>query len=127
MDLRDYYNRPKSWGGTSEEYDENGIGSGIVSRYHEDRVYSQVVCLEDLKHFTNKHYRYAHNYDYYMSEETFDLLCQSKYVNMNSILAPNELYMDGLHILPHASQLKIGEILAIPQHDFEHFEPMIYG
>lgn len=127
MDLCDYLNRPKSFSGTSEDYDENGIGSGLVSRYHEDRVYSQVVCLENLKNFTCKHYEYAHNYDYYMSEDTFDLLCQSKGIKMNSILAPSELYMDGLHVIPRCSYLKIGEILAIPRHDFEHFEPVLIG
>lgn len=127
MDLHEYYSRPNSWYGESEEYDENGIGSGIVSRYHEDRVQSQVVCLENLKNFTNQHYKYAHNYDYYMSEDTFDLLCQSKGVKMNSILAPGELYMDGLHILPRTSYLKIGEILAVPQHEFEYFEATLIG
>ena len=122
MNLSEYYSRPSSIG-----WDELNDKDALVSSYHEDRVQSQVVDLENLKGFLNLHHEYAHNYDYYMSEETFNLLCQSKYVKMNSILAPNELFMDGLHILPHANQLKIGEILAIPQHDYEHFEPMIYG
>lgn len=127
MDLREYYSRPKSCSWTEEDYNEEGFGSGLVSRYHEDRVQSQVICLENLTTFTNQHYRYAHNYDYYMSQDTFDLLCQSKQVKMNSILAPSELHMDGLHILLQADYLKIGEILAIPQHDFEHFTPTLMG
>ena len=122
MNLSEYYSRPNSIG-----WDELDDKDALVSSYHEDRVQSQVVDLENLKGFLNRHYEYAHNYDYYMSEDTFDLLCQSKGVRMNSIVAPSELQMDGLHIVPRLNFLKIGEILAIPQHDYEHFEPMIYG
>lgn len=122
MNLSEYYSRPNSIGWV--EMDDK---DALVSSYHEDRVQSQVVDLENLKGFLNRHYEYAHNYDYYMSEDTFDLLCQSKGVRMNSIVAPSELQMDGLHIVPRLNFLKIGEILAIPQHDYEHFEPMIYG
>ena len=121
MILSEYYSRPNSIGWV--ELDDK---DALVSSYHEDRVQSQVVDLENLKGFLNRHYEYAHNYDYYMSEDTFDLLCQSKGVKMNSIVAPSELQMDGLHIVPRFNFLKIGEILAIPQHDYEHFEPMIY-
>ena len=122
MILSEYYSRPNSIG-----WDELDDKDALVSSYHEDRVQSQVVDLENLKGFLNRHHAYAHNYDYYMSEDTFDLLCQSKGVRMNSIVAPSELQMDGLHIVPRLNFLKIGEILAIPQHDYEHFEPMIYG
>ena len=122
MNLSEYYSRPNSIGWV--ELDDK---DALVSSYHEDRVQSQVVDLENLKGFLNRHHEYAHNYDYYMSEDTFDLLCQSKGVRMNSIVAPSELQMDGLHIVPRLNFLKIGEILAIPQHDYEHFEPMIYG
>lgn len=122
MNLSEYYSRPNSIG-----WDELDDKDALVSSYHEDRVQSQVVDLENLKGFLNRHHEYAHNYDYYMSEDTFDLLCQSKGVRMNSIVAPSELQMDGLHIVPRLNFLKIGEILAIPQHDYEHFEPMIYG
>ena len=122
MNLSEYYSRPNSIG-----WDELNDKDALVSSYHEDRVQSQVVDLENLKGFLNRHHEYAHNYDYYMSEDTFDLLCQSKGVRMNSIVAPSELQMDGLHIVPRLNFLKIGEILAIPQHDYEHFEPMIYG
>ena len=122
MNLSEYYSRPNSIG-----WDELNDKDALVSSYHEDRVQSQVVDLENLKGFLNRHHEYAHNYDYYMSEDTFDLLCQSKGVRMNSIVAPSELQMDGLHIVPKLNFLKIGEILVIPQHDYEHFEPMIYG
>lgn len=122
MNLSEYYSRPNSIG-----WDELNDKDALVSSYHEDRVQSQVVNLENLKGFLNRHHEYAHNYDYYMSEDTFDLLCQSKGVKMNSIIAPSELQMDGLHIVPRLNFLKIGEILAIPYHDYEHFEPMIYG
>ena len=122
MNLSEYYSRPNSIG-----WDELDDKDALVSSYHEDRVQSQVVDLENLKGFLNRHYEYIHNYDYYMSEDTFDLLCQSKGVRMNSIVAPSELQMDGLHIVPRLNFLKIGEILAIPHHDYEHFEPMIYG
>lgn len=122
MILSEYYSRPNSIG-----WDELDDKDALVSSYHEDRVQSQVVDLENLKGFLNRHHAYAYNYDYYMSEDTFDLLCQSKGVRMNSIVAPSELQMDGLHIVPRLNFLKIGEILAIPQHDYEHFEPMIYG
>lgn len=122
MNLSEYYSRPNSIG-----WDELNDKDALVSSYHEDRVQSQVVDLENLKGFLNRHHEYAHNYDYYMSEDTFDLLCQSKGVKMNSIVAPSELQMDGLHIVPRLNFLKIGEILAIPRHDYEHFEPMIYG
>ena len=122
MNLSEYYSRPNSIG-----WDELDDKDALVSSYHEDRVQSQVVDLENLKGFLNRHHEYAHNYDYQMSEDTFDLLCQSKGVRMNSIVAPSELQMDGLHIVPRLNFLKIGEILAIPQHDYEHFEPMIYG
>lgn len=122
MILSEYYSRPNSIG-----WDELDDKDALVSSYHEDRVQSQVVDLENLKGFLNRHHEYAHNYDYYMSEDTFDLFCQSKGVRMNSITAPSELQMDGLHIVPRLNFLKIGEILAIPHHDYEHFEPMIYG
>ena len=89
MILSEYYSRPSSIG-----WDELDDKDALVSSYHEDRVQSQVVNLENLKSFLNRHYEYAHNYDYYMSEDTFDLLCQSKGVKMNSIVAPSELQMD---------------------------------
>ena len=105
MNLSEYYSRPNSIG-----WDELNDKDALVSSYHEDRVQSQVVDLENLKGFLNRHHAYAHNYDYYMSEDTFDLLCQSKGVRMNSIVAPSELQMDGLHIVPKLNFLKIGEI-----------------
>ena len=122
MELCEYYNIPKSIG-----WDELSDTGAIESSHHEEKVQSEVVTLENLNNFLNKHHNYWNNYDYYMSQETFDLLCQDKGVRVNSILAPGDLYMHGLHILPVADYLKIGEILSIPQHDYEHFEPMLYG
>ena len=127
MNLKDFYNIPDQLCWTEEPYDENGIGTGLVSSHYSVRVQSQVIRIDKLKDFQAKNWEYAHNYNYFMSEETFEMLCEMKQTKLDKIIIPDNLYLDGFHIFIINPYLKPGEILAVPQHDYEKHEPVLYG
>lgn len=127
MNLKEFYNIPDKLYWTEEPYEENGIGTGLVSSHCEVRVQSQVIRIDKLKDFQGKHWEYAHNYNYFMSEETFEMLCEMKHTKLDKIIIPKDLYLDGFHIFIINPYLKLGEVLVVPQHDYEKHEPCLIG
>ena len=127
MNLNEFYSIPNRLYWTEEPYDENGIGTGLVSSHSEVRVQSQVVLIDKLKKFQTNNWQYAHNYNYFMSEETFEMLCEMKHIKLDKIIVPDDLYLDGFHIFIINPYFKPGEVLAVPQHDYEKHEPCLIG
>ena len=127
MDLNEFYSIPDRLCWTEESYDENGIRIGLVSSHCEVRVQSQVIRIDKLKDFQSKNWEYAHNYNYFMSEETFEMLCEMKHIKLDKIIIPKDLYLDGFHIFIINPYLKPGEVLVVPQHDYEKHEPRLIG
>ena len=127
MNLNEFYSIPDRLCWAEEPYDENGIGTGLVSSHSEVRVQSQVVLIDKLKEFQTNNWQYAHNYNYFMSEETFEMLCEMKHIKLDKIIIPDDLYLDGFHIFIINPYFKPGEVLAVPQHDYEKHEPCLIG
>ena len=127
MDIKYFYNLSDTLTIKSTPVDENGIDCGLTSSRHLTRVQSQVIRIDKFRDFLRDHYRYAHNYKYMMDEKTFKMFMEDRGSGNIEVVVPDELYVDGLQIVVINPHLKIGEILAVPHHDFEEYEPMIYG
>ena len=127
MDIGYFYNLSDTLTIQSTPVDENGIDCGLTSSRHLTRVQSQVIRIDKFRDFLRDHYRYAHNYKYMMDEKTFKMFMEDRGSGNIEVVVPEELYVDGLQVVVIHPHLKIGEILAVPHHDFEEYEPMIYG
>lgn len=127
MDIGYFYNLSDTLTIKSTPVDENGIDCGLTSSRHLTRVQSQVIRIDKFRDFLRDHYRYAHNYKYMMDEETFKMFMKDRGNGNIEVVVPEELYVDGLQVVVINPHLKIGEILAVPHHDFEEYEPMVYG
>lgn len=127
MDIGYFYNLSDTLTIKSTPVDENGMDCGLTSSRHLTRVQSQVIRIDKFRDFLRDHYRYAHNYKYMMDEKTFKMFMEDRGSGNIEVVVPDELYVDGLQIVVINPHLKIGEILAVPHHDFEEYEPMIYG
>ena len=127
MDIGYFYNLSDTLTIKSTPVDENGIDCGLTSSRHLTRVQSQVIRIDKFRDFLRDHYRYAHNYKYMMDEKTFQMFMEDRGSGNIEVVVPDELYVDGLQIVVINPHLKIGEILAVPHHNFEEYESMIYG
>ena len=120
MKLEEFYNAPQSIKYETTDYDVNGVEMGLTSSHVMVRAQSQVVCIDKLKNFQSEHWEYAHNYNYFMSRETLEMLFELKNTRMDKIIITlNDLYLDGFHIFIINPYLKPGEVLVVPQHDYE--------
>ena len=127
MNLKEFYNIPSRLSWTEEPYDEHGVGTELVSSHSEVRVQSQVIRIDKMKNFINEPWKYAHNYNYFMSEETLDLYGQLKGFKIDKVIIPDNFYLEGLHVFIINPYLKPGEVLVVPQHDYEKHEPCLIG
>lgn len=122
MKLEEFYNIPQSIKYETTEY-VNGVEMGLTSSHVMVRAQSQVVYIDKLKNFQSEHWEYAHNYNYFMSRETLEMLFELKNTRMDEIIITlNDLYFEGFHIFIIDPYLKPGEILVVPQHDYETYE-----
>lgn len=126
MDIRDFYNISETIRIDETPVDENGVDCGLTSSRHLTRVQSQIVRIDKFRDFLRNHYKYAHSYKYMMDLDTFNMFCKDRGSEI-TVVVPEELYVDGLQIIVINPHLKPGEIIAVPHHDYEEYEPMIYG
>lgn len=108
-----------------EEYDKDGISVASGSDRFV-RVRSSVLELDELKDFLDYHWEYESQYDFFMSYETFEMYCKKYDIQINCKL-PHYFQCQGLNIFIISIYLKPGEILAVPQHEYEHQELSIIG
>ena len=127
MDISYFYNLSDTMTVHSTPVDENGNDCGLTTSHHLARVQSQVIRIDKFREFLRDHYKYAHSYKYMMDEKTFKMFMEDRGCGDITVVVPDELYVDGLQVLVISPHLKIGEILAIPHHDFEEYEPMLIG